>query len=340
MKRSGRSSEQNSPFTVCNASYSLRTDRLLLRRFRSSDWQDVHAYLSSEEVVRFEPYGAHSEAESQEETVHRAADIRFWAIELKASAKMIGNLYLAPQASGCWELGFILNPGFQKQGYATEAAKALIAAFFEEGLSHRIEARCDPLNEDSWHLLERLGFLREAHLRRDHSFKRDVDGEDLWADTYVYGLLLSDWQRFDPLFPPVAHMRMRRFLGDASEAFLEDAAASLAVFAECWQLSELHFLDTPAVNLLYSCVSALYGACILKICLPGPEFATETDTLLSYQGRGYVKLWAYDRDTRLLLLERIFPGDQLKDLTDHRERAHRVALTIRETCRLWDGKGN
>ena len=54
---------------------------------------------------------------------------------------------------------------------------------------HRIYAECDPENENSWRLLERLGFSREAHLRQNVYFWKDTDGNPIWKDTYVYARL-------------------------------------------------------------------------------------------------------------------------------------------------------
>ena len=34
----------------------LETDRLILRRYRGDDLQDLYEYLSDEEVVKYEPY--------------------------------------------------------------------------------------------------------------------------------------------------------------------------------------------------------------------------------------------------------------------------------------------
>ena len=48
--------------------------------------------------------------------------------------------------------------------YMSEIRKA-----FSEGV-HRIYAECDPCNAASWKLLERLGFTREAHFRRNVFF--------------------------------------------------------------------------------------------------------------------------------------------------------------------------
>ena len=63
--------------------------------------------------------------------------------------------------------------------------------------AHRVIAMCNPLNEPSWRLLERLGMRREGHLRRNIFFKRDEGGCPLWQDTYLYGILASEWFRAD-----------------------------------------------------------------------------------------------------------------------------------------------
>ena len=74
------------------------------------------------------------------------------------------------------------------RGYAREGCQALIGEAFRQG-THRIYAECDPRNEASWRLLERLGMAREAHLRQNVYFWTDEQGFPQWKDTYVYALL-------------------------------------------------------------------------------------------------------------------------------------------------------
>ena len=64
-------------------------------------------------------------------------------------------------------------------------------AAFQEGV-HRIYAECDPRNIPSWHLLEHLGFRREAHFRQNLYFHKDRYGMPIWKDTYVYAMLEND----------------------------------------------------------------------------------------------------------------------------------------------------
>jgi len=170
----------------------MGTKRLLLRRFTPDDWQDLFEYLSQESVCRYEPYEIFTEEAAKNEAVRRSKD-HFWAVCLKDSKKVIGNIYLHTFKWGVWELGYAFNEKFQGKGYATESAGALIDDAFRHKGAHRVEARCNPQNIASWKLLERLGFRREGHLREDTCFKQDENRRPIWTDTFVYGLLASEW---------------------------------------------------------------------------------------------------------------------------------------------------
>ena len=153
---------------------------MLIRRFRPEDWRDLHGYLSQPEVVRFEPYDVFTQKASKKEAARRAGGDSFWAVCLRDSSKLIGNIYLSEQAFGTWELGYVFNENFQGMGYATEAARALLSDIFANQNARRAVAMCNPLNAASWRLLERLGFRREGHLVKNIYFKKDTAEEPVW----------------------------------------------------------------------------------------------------------------------------------------------------------------
>ena len=171
----------------------METERLLLRRFTLDDWCDLHEYLSQEAVVKYEPYEAFTEDASKQETARRAESSSFWAVCLKDSGKVIGNIYLSKQEFDTWELGYVFNANYQSIGYATEAAHAIVDAAFRNENARRIVAMCNPLNKPSWKLLERLGMRREGHLLQNIYFKKDNNGCQIWQDTYEYGILATEW---------------------------------------------------------------------------------------------------------------------------------------------------
>jgi streptomycin 6-kinase len=59
---------------------------------------------------------------------------------------------------------------------------------------------------------------------------------------------------------------------------------------------------------------------VLKLGMPGAgSLVLEALALDAYGGRGAVRLLRADRDREILLLERITPGDRLRDLVPHRD---------------------
>jgi RimJ/RimL family protein N-acetyltransferase len=171
----------------------LETERLTIRGFHADDWRDLYEYLSQPETVQYEPYEPFSPDEAKREAERRANDENFYAVCLKESAKLIGNIYLAKRDFDAAEIGFVFNSKFGRKGYATEAATALIDRLFAENKAHRVFAECNPENERSWKLLERLRFRRERYLRQNIFFKRNADGSPIWQDTYIYGVLAAEW---------------------------------------------------------------------------------------------------------------------------------------------------
>ena len=165
----------------------IKTDRLILRRFTQDDLLDLFEYLSDPEVVRFEPYRPMTLEEARQELDRRIASAEMIAVELKSSGKMIGNVYLGKRENNTLEIGFVFNRHYWNQGYAMESCKALIQKAFSSGIT-KVYAECDPENQRSWKLLERLGFTREAHLIKNTWFWRDEQGGPILKDTYVYSL--------------------------------------------------------------------------------------------------------------------------------------------------------
>ncbi len=168
---------------------------LHIRKFFPDDWPDLYEYLSQEDVVRFEPYEVFSEEDCKQEAVKRSQNDDFWAVCLKQSGKLIGNVYLSKQDFGTWELGYVFNANYHGKGYATEAASALLDHIFVNQGARRVIAMCNPLNEPSWKLLERLGMRREGHLVANIYFKKDENGNPIWSDTYEYAILADEWHK-------------------------------------------------------------------------------------------------------------------------------------------------
>ena len=85
-------------------------------------------------------------------------------------------------------LGYCLDDAAWGQGYATEAAGALLEWAFETLDLNRVQSETDTRNTASARVLEKLGFLREGTLREDCVVSGEV------SDSWVYGLLRRQWR--------------------------------------------------------------------------------------------------------------------------------------------------
>lgn len=171
---------------------NIETKRLRIRRFKEDDWKDLYEYLSDEEVVYYEPYTVFNEEQCKKEAVNRSTNEEFFAVCLKDSEKLIGNIYLGRRDFNCYEIGYVFNRNYQKQGYATEASKAVLDYAFDELHARRIIGKCNPKNKASYQLMERIGMRREGHLLQSVYFKVDENQNPIWSDTYEYALLKSE----------------------------------------------------------------------------------------------------------------------------------------------------
>ena len=167
------------------------TERLVLRPFRESDYDDLYEFLSQLRDDEFEGYPDITYENGREQLKARLGSDEFYAVELKESTKVIGNIYCGSRGFSAREVGYIINKHYQRMGYACEALRAVVDHVFCTGV-HRVYAECDPRNEASWRLLESAGFRREAHFRRNIYFRKDADGNPVWKDTYVYAMTEED----------------------------------------------------------------------------------------------------------------------------------------------------
>ena len=177
--------------------YPIRTERLLLRPLDpATDVDACLEYQSDADVCRYIPYTPRTR-EQVVERLERAASVidepgqvLNVALVLAGTGELIGDVVLffhsAEHRSG--EVGYVINPRFQGNGYATEATRALLGLAFDELGLHRVTARLDARNGASAAVLRRAGLRQEAHLREDEWFK----GE--WSDTIVFAVLETEWR--------------------------------------------------------------------------------------------------------------------------------------------------
>jgi RimJ/RimL family protein N-acetyltransferase len=169
----------------------IETERLIIRNFKLTDKNDLCEYMIQRVDKKFENYPDFTMEKAEKEIEFRSQSDEFFAIELKSTGKVIGNIYLGKRDFEAKELGYVLNENYHQTGYGSEAALAAIKYEFANG-TRRIYAEASPENEASWRLMEKIGLQREARLRKNVSFHNDKYGNPIYWDTYIYAALKTD----------------------------------------------------------------------------------------------------------------------------------------------------
>ncbi|UOQ43559.1 GNAT family N-acetyltransferase [Halobacillus salinarum] len=108
----------------------------------------------------------------------------------KRVKKVIGNIEMnIHDWDGVGEIGFIIHPRYWGSGYATEAALLMLKYSFETCELHRVYATCDPANEASARVLDKIGMVKEGVLRKDLLIKGK------WRDSAIYSMLICEWEK-------------------------------------------------------------------------------------------------------------------------------------------------
>jgi RimJ/RimL family protein N-acetyltransferase len=151
---------------------TIRTDRLVMRRWRDSDREPYAALNADPEVMRYFP----AQLSRAQSDVHidrmeaRFAEngVGLWALEVTESGALIGFTGLAPMPAGVpgaggTEVGWRLAQAAWHQGYASEAARAALnVAFTGLGLDE-IWSITAVLNEPSQAVMRRIGMTQYAY---------------------------------------------------------------------------------------------------------------------------------------------------------------------------------
>ena len=147
----------------------LKTERLFFRKIEESDC-DVILFLRSDKTVN-----KFIERPESERTKNKTDALKFikkindgiksnkfisWGITLKNRPKIIGTICLwnFSKNNKIAEVGYDLNPIFQRKGIMSEALDRIISFGFIELDLDKIEAFTHIENENSKKLLERNGF--------------------------------------------------------------------------------------------------------------------------------------------------------------------------------------
>ena len=130
----------------------LHTERLTLRSFEPSDAPDVLAAMTDKDVARWIPLLPHPYGQAEAEafvTLQNGPDGN--ALAVMHDGRLVGCMTTG------MELGYWFSKRAWGYGFATEAARAVVARFFGQGHEEMPSGHM-PDNPRSHRVLEKLGF--------------------------------------------------------------------------------------------------------------------------------------------------------------------------------------
>lgn len=155
----------------------IRTERLLLRRWRPGD-RDPYAALNADPRVmeHFPETLSREESDASADRIDASFDANgfgFWAVEIPGLTPFAGFVGLSiPRFEApftpCVEVGWRLAAEHWGRGYATEGALASVAFGFERIGLPEIVSFTVPANRASRRVMEKIGMLRDENGDFDH----------------------------------------------------------------------------------------------------------------------------------------------------------------------------
>jgi RimJ/RimL family protein N-acetyltransferase len=141
----------------------LETERLILRMWRSSDFEAYAPMCADPEVMRYIGGKTFNRMEAWRHMAFLVGHWQLlgygvWAVEEKATGNFIGRLgFMNPEGWPGFEIGWTLGRQFWGRGYATEGARRALEYGFTELNKTHVISLIHPENKGSIGVAERLG---------------------------------------------------------------------------------------------------------------------------------------------------------------------------------------
>lgn len=170
-------------------SVRLETERLIVRRFETGDAEAWLAMTNDPEFNRYLPPSPPSTAEDfhaiveRRHAMERERGYAMWAVDAKAPGMFVGQcgFYPAEGKGPEVELAYHFNKTCWNGGYATEAARAVLAHGLGQVGLERVIAYVMPENIGSSRVAEKAGMRFEAYVTAyDIEDLKQYAAERLW----------------------------------------------------------------------------------------------------------------------------------------------------------------
>jgi len=172
---------------------TLKTERLILRPCVASDAEAIERLVSDIEIARHTlniphpyPQGGAADWIARHAGAFEKNEEIVFAIVTR-SGELVGAIGLVPKKHDVAELGYWIGVPYWNRGYASEAARAVVAFAFDELSFHRVEAAHFSRNPASGRVMQKIGMRHEGTLRQA------VKKWNEYLDTEMYAVLRGEW---------------------------------------------------------------------------------------------------------------------------------------------------
>ncbi|MBQ8568728.1 MAG: GNAT family N-acetyltransferase [Oscillospiraceae bacterium] len=153
---------------------TIETERLILRRFRYDDDDAMlKNFIADEKIQSLYSEPVYTTKDAVKGLLdkyigsYEKDDYYRWAITEKNTDECIGQIayFLVDSKNHFAEIEYCIGSEFQRRGYATEAASAVIAYGFDRINLHKVQICTKTINAASKRVIEKCGLTYEGTLR-------------------------------------------------------------------------------------------------------------------------------------------------------------------------------
>ena len=176
----------------------LTTDRLILRRFKIEDAEEMYQnWASEDEVTIFLTWPTHADSDVTKMVLndwigkYDEADCYNWGIEIKETGELIGNISVVAmnENTSSANLGYCMGTKWWGKGIMPEAGRAVVKYLFEEAGFHRIAAYHAEKNPKSGRVMQKIGMKYEGTVRSAGYCNQGV------VDEVWYSILKEEYEQ-------------------------------------------------------------------------------------------------------------------------------------------------
>ena len=161
--------------------YPITTERTLISPLVIEDLEVFLGYRKDPDVARFQGWDENYSLEQAKKLIESQRGVQFpsegnWlqlGVRHKSTGQLLGDLALKARPKNDFEIGFTIASSHRRQGFAKEAASALVEKLFANHKARKVLAFTDERNLSSIKTLESIGFVQ----REAKAWQEDFKGE-------------------------------------------------------------------------------------------------------------------------------------------------------------------